>query len=69
MPVIYMEVTKDRFEFPVAVAGSMSELARMRGVDISTIWHSLNRKIDPRRRHKYVRVDLDETEDEEATIT
>ena len=59
-----MEVTKDRFELPVAVADTMGELARMRGVDITSISHCVNR---PKTRRyyvrKYVKVEIDDEQD------
>ena len=40
---IFMKVTRDEYELPVAVADSKSELAHMVGVTPSSIWHSLER--------------------------
>lgn len=57
-----MEVTKDRFELPVAVADTMDELAKLRGVDITSISHSLSRP-QTKFRRKYVKVVLDDAED------
>ena len=34
MKPLYMEVTRDRYELPLAVADSPWELARMRGVTV-----------------------------------
>ena len=39
---VYMQVTKDRFELPIVVADSAYELARLCGVNVSTIMHSIS---------------------------
>ena len=39
---VYMKVTKDKFEFPIVVADSAYELARLCGVNVSTILHSVS---------------------------
>lgn len=57
---VYMLVTKDRFELPLAVADSVTELARMVGVHQATISKSIN----TRRKSRYVRVYVDLEEDE-----
>lgn len=51
---LYMEVTKDKYELPLAVADSPWELAKMRGVSVYTILHAC----DPRyqRKSKYTMV-------------
>jgi hypothetical protein len=58
-----MEVTKDEYELPVAVASSPSELARMRGVNpnviSSTISHAKKLK-----RPKYYKVEIHDEEEE-----
>ena len=38
---LYLEVTKDRYELPLAVADSPYELARMRGVSVYPILHAV----------------------------
>lgn len=40
---IFMKVTHDEYELPVAVADSKSELAHMVGVTPSSVWHALER--------------------------
>lgn len=39
---VYMKVTKDKFELPIVVADSAYELARLCGVNVSTIMHSVS---------------------------
>ena len=41
---VYMEVTKDRYELPLAVADSQDELARMRSVQRGSVIRALKRK-------------------------
>ena len=60
---LYLEVTKDRYELPVAVADSMTELARLRRVDVSVISKALSRHVGPRRKHKYVKVVIEAAEE------
>lgn len=66
MRLVYMEVTKDKYELPLAVSDSIRELARMRGVNASTISHAIN-GIDGKNfvRSKYKAVEIDEDEDDE----
>ena len=60
---LYLEVTSDKYELPLAVADSASELAKMRRVKSdyirSAICHS---KDEGRRRSKYLRIEVDEDE-------
>ena len=58
----YMEVTKDKYELPVAVAETTGELARIRGVAHNTIksvmYHAKRKKSEC----KYIKVVIDEEE-------
>lgn len=56
---IYMKVTHDKYELPVAVADSKSELARMVGVRPSSISHGLNQGW---KKSSYVEVEVDDEE-------
>ena len=58
---LYMKVTRDKYELPVAVADTKAELARIVGVSLSAISHSLH---GPGTRKAYVEV---EVEDEDQT--
>ncbi len=53
--IVWMEVTKDRFRLPLAVADSAHELARLRRVDVSVVSRGARTPGG-----KYVRVRLDE---------
>lgn len=52
---IWMEVTPDKYELPVAVADSLSALAKLLGVSPSAISHSVHKFGD---RGKYRRVEI-----------
>lgn len=54
---IWMEVTPDRYELPVAVADSLRALARLRGVTPAAISHSVHKFGD---RGKYRRVEVEQ---------
>ena len=54
---IFMKVTRDEYELPVAVADSKSELAHMVGVDPSSVWHALHRGW---KKSSYVAVEVDD---------
>ena len=56
---LYIKVTKDRYELPVAVAESKSELARILRVDPSTITCGLKRKVE---KPVYLKVEVDDDE-------
>ena len=56
---LYIKVTKDRYELPVAVAESKSELARILKVDPSTITCGLKRKVE---QPVYLEVEVDDNE-------
>lgn len=40
--ILYMEVTQDEYELPVAVAYTVAELARLRGAKESTIYSCIS---------------------------
>lgn len=51
---IYLEVTRDRYELPLAVAESAWELAKMRHVNVTSILHAVgNREKRQTRKSKY----------------
>lgn len=57
---IYMEVTKDKYELPLAVAGSVSELARMLGITANAIFCSMSLAKSRGHRQRFVKVVIDE---------
>lgn len=59
--VLWLEVTQDEFELPVAVAGDQHELARMRGVTPEHIKYNWYAYMHGRTtRCKYRRVEVEE---------
>lgn len=63
MKPIYMEVTRDKYELPLAVADSPYELARMRRVDVTSILKAIRGlKMGTRRKSIYRLVWVDDRE-------
>lgn len=68
---IYMAVTRDNLQLPVAVADTVTELADILGVSTASIWSSLTygrkhkrrTKFGAKRRYYCVEVDDDENRD------
>lgn len=59
--VLYLEVTRDEFELPLAVADSIKELAKLRGVSRHTISHCVNDLENGKiNKSKYLRVNVEE---------
>ena len=56
MRPVYMEVTKDRYELPLAVADSPYELARMRRVTVYPILQACKPEYQEKRKTKYRKV-------------
>lgn len=62
---LYLQVTDDRFEFPVAIAESQAELARMVGVSTNTIGSALcNLRSGRYKSSIYREVDIDDDIDD-----
>lgn len=55
---IYMEVTRDKYEFLVAVANNVEELARIVGVKKSTIKSDISHK-----RGRFIRIEVENEQD------
>lgn len=58
--VLYMKVTDDEYELPIAVAGSVSELARMLEMKPTTISHLLSVAKKNGWKSTYVRIEIEE---------
>ena len=61
---VWMKVSDDEYELPVAVADSLSALARLCGVTEASIYSSMSKARHGIRKTLYrkVRIDLDDTE-------
>lgn len=57
--VVYMEVTKDKYELPVAIADSVAELARMIGQSRNTISSAISHAKKKGYNSHYVKVVID----------
>ena len=57
---VYMEVTKDKYELPVAIADSVKELARIRNVSANYISSRICHCKTNGHRSKYVRVVIED---------
>ena len=57
---VYMEVTKDKYELPVAIADSCNELARIRNVNPNTISSMIYHCREKGHRCRYVKVKIEE---------
>ena len=63
MKPLYLEVTRDKYKLPLAVADSPYELARMRRVDVTSILKAIRGlKMGTRRKSIYRLVWVDERE-------
>lgn len=63
---IYMKVTKDEYELPVALADSVGKLARLVGVDPNVIYTVLSRAKRKGYKSSYVKVEIDDMEEEDV---
>lgn len=57
---VWMEVTQDKYELPVAVADTAAELARLRGVSTRAIFIAMVRyKKKEVKQLKYIKVEIE----------
>ena len=59
MQVVYMKVTKDKYELPVAIADSIVELAKILGVKKEHIYDSMSHAKRRGHRSPYVKVEIE----------
>ena len=62
---LYMKVSRDKYELPEAVAGTISELAKLLGIKENTVHHYFYLQKKCGMKCGYVKVEIDE-EDEEC---
>lgn len=61
MKYIWMWITKDKFELPIAVAGSAAELSRLSGKTINNIWSQASKyESGKQKKTQFVRVKIDQ---------
>ena len=61
---VYMEITTDKYQLPIAIADSVAELAKMRGIKPATIssniYHFNCGKVN---KSKYIKVEIKDDND------
>lgn len=58
---VYMKITRDEYELPLAIANSAAELARILGLKPKTVINSMSRARTGRRHStQYIRVNVSE---------
>ena len=60
MKVLWMKITKDEYELPVAVAETAAELARMLNVSVDTIYSATSRRRNRGDKTAFVKVEVEE---------
>lgn len=60
--IIYMKVTKDEYELPIAVADSVKELSQITGNKSGTIKSSISQAKKNGGKSQYVKVNVEEEE-------
>lgn len=63
MKYLWMKVTNDKYQLPLVVADTSSQLAELCGVNKEVIFRQINRqKKNPKVKPRYVRVDYTDEE-------
>ena len=63
MKYLWMKVTNDEYQLPLAVADTSSQLAELCGVNKEVIFRQINRqKTNPKVKPRYVRVEYGDEE-------
>ena len=60
MRVVYMEVTQDEYELPVAIADSAGQLAEMRGTTKATIFSLISHEKAGVCKSKFKRIEIED---------
>ncbi len=58
--VIWMSVSRDKYEHPIHIADSIEELAEKCGVTVNTIRSAISHAKKDERRCKYVKVEVED---------
>ena len=58
--VLYMEITNDKYELPLAVADSAEELARMRKVKPNSIYNLIWSAAKRKGKSRYIKVVIED---------
>ena len=60
MAYVYMKITKDRYELPLAVADTGEELARICGTSINNVYNAIRKARINNYKCQYIRVNIEE---------
>lgn len=60
---VYMKITNDKYELPIAIADTVGELAKMCGVTTNNIYSAISHRKSGERNTSFVRVEFDEEEE------
>ena len=56
---LYVEISTDKYELPVAVAESVKELSELRGVSVFTIYNAMRQvRTGVTSKSKYIKVEV-----------
>ena len=58
--VLWMKVSADKYEFPIYIAESQKELARLCGVNRSSISSAIGKAMKKGQKSRYVKVEIEE---------
>lgn len=63
--IVYMKVTRDKYELPIAIADTVGELAKMTGASKETIFSNISHQKSGRIKNgSYKRIDIGDVEEE-----
>lgn len=60
---VYMQISKDEYEFPLAIADSIQELAEIIGKSPATIGSYISRCKKSGRKCRYIKINIEEEEE------
>ena len=64
---VFMEITKDVLELPVAVADTAAELSRISGLASNTVRNLINDARQRGGKSRFIKVDVSEVNDERSS--
>lgn len=64
MSCVWLKVTRDRYELPVAVAETGAELARICGTSENNVYNTINKAKALGHWSQYIRVEVEEDNEE-----
>lgn len=64
---VFLEITKDALELPVAVADTAAELARISGLASNTVRNLINDARYRSGKSRFIKVDVSEVNDERSS--